>query len=186
MASLNKTNFTLLNHFKLHVDYLFTNFRSTTFYYSTLISYVKQYNYCVVLYFYRKKMKWDIFKESSNETASVSEKQKWRTAYILLTVALCFFFFIVVMATATLSKLTFLLLTFNIFPRNNFTLRHNSTIYYLKGPSHVVEVKWIWALLMVICAPYFFTACSCLWRLIFKKTGELKFVPLLMVSAVWV
>ncbi|XP_041374254.1 uncharacterized protein LOC121387299 [Gigantopelta aegis] len=128
----------------------------------------------------RKKTKWDIFKENSNEAASVSDDQKWRNAYVMLTVTLCCFFFIIVLATATLSKLTFLLMTYNIYPRDNFTFEYNNETYTLKSHDHVIEVKWVWALLMAICAPYLFTACSCLWRLIFKKTGKLKFVPLLM------
>ena len=135
-----------------------------------------------ILFCFRRRKKWDIFKVSTNELSSVSENQKWRTAYVILTVSLCCFFFIVVMATATLSKLTFLLMTFNINPRDSFALAYDNTTYVLKSSDHVIEVMWVWSLLMVICAPYLFTACSSMWRLVFKTTGTLKCIPLLVVS----
>ena len=48
--------------------------------------------------------------------------------------------------------------------------------------SQKVEVRWVWALFIVICAPYFLTFCKSTWRVCFKKTRSIKCSVLSLVS----
>ncbi|XP_076458865.1 chitin synthase chs-2-like [Babylonia areolata] len=41
-----------------------------------------------------------------------------------------------------------------------------------------MNLKWVWALMMVVTSPYIFTAITCLWKLIFKKSEALRCGPL--------
>ena len=50
-------------------------------------------------------------------------------------------------------------------------------------PSQGVEVRWVWALFIVVCTPCAFTFCKCLWRMCFKKTRNPTWRVLLLVSS---
>ncbi|XP_048237709.1 chitin synthase chs-2-like isoform X3 [Haliotis rufescens] len=131
-----------------------------------------------------RKTKWDIFKETSNESVSFSETQKWNLSYKFLRVLLCSAFFLLCLGSATMSKLSFLFLTFYINPTEGFYLNYvrngTTTRVDMKTVAHHMDAKWIWSLILIICAPYFFTALSSVWKVIFKTTRPLKCVPLLV------
>ena len=97
----------------------------------------------------------------------------------------CNFFFISFSATAIVSRLSLLVMTYNVRPAaDNFTISHQSRQYVLKHVTGHVDLKWVWSLIIVVTSPYIFTAISCLWKLIFKKTEPLRCGPLLAVSLV--
>ena len=48
--------------------------------------------------------------------------------------------------------------------------------------SGSLDVTWVWAILLVVWSPYVFTAVSCLFQLLFKKTPALPWIPLVVVS----
>ena len=45
-----------------------------------------------------------------------------------------------------------------------------------------VDVAWVWALLLTIWAPYFFSFMSAMFQLCFKRCPKLEIVPLVVVS----
>ncbi|XP_046543810.1 chitin synthase chs-2-like [Haliotis rubra] len=131
-----------------------------------------------------RKPKWDIFKESSGDSVSFSETQKWNLSYKFLRVLLCCAFFLFCLGSATMSKLTFLFLTFYINPTEKFYLNYvvngTSKRVNMKTDAYHMDAKWIWSLIIIICAPYFFTALSSVWKIFFKKTGKMKVLPLVV------
>ncbi|XP_067686177.1 chitin synthase chs-2-like isoform X2 [Haliotis asinina] len=131
-----------------------------------------------------RKPKWDIFKESSGDSVSFSETQKWNLSYKFLRGFLCCAFFLFCLGSATMSKLTFLFLTFYINPTERFYLKYmvngTSTRVYMKTVEYSMDSKWIWSLIIIICTPYFFTALSSVWKIIFKSTREMKMLPLVV------
>ena len=50
--------------------------------------------------------------------------------------------------------------------------------------SQNVEVRWLWALFIIITTPYIFTFCKSLWRICFKKTRNPTWTVLFIVSLI--
>ncbi|XP_025083465.1 chitin synthase-like [Pomacea canaliculata] len=87
-------------------------------------------------------------------------------------------FFGAVGATAIVSRLSLLVMTFNIRPHDFFVDKSSGDHYKIKEKNQPFSLVWVWALILVMAAPYVFTAVSCLWKIIFKKTQPLRCQPL--------
>ncbi|KAK7493297.1 hypothetical protein BaRGS_00015423, partial [Batillaria attramentaria] len=120
---------------------------------------------------------WDRSNKDKNKVASSSSRNKefwdgWNCWGTFLLCVMCFF---VVLGTATLSKLTLLLMVHNLPPllgRSNFTDNTTSgnTTIIVEGINRQVPVAWVTALLLVICTPHVFSAFSNLYQLCFKRS----------------
>lgn len=156
-------------------------------------------NYNFPFLFARKENHlWDVFRVTSEDNISDSDLAIWRTIFIITKIIIVFLFFVIVLGTAVITKITFLIMTSNIYVPSqtkdvNFTSDGPYKIKELDGKltykqadgEAKIEVTWIWALITVMSAPYFFTICKCLWKLCFNKTRSLKIIPLLVVCRVY-
>lgn len=59
---------------------------------------------------------WDVFGISSEDNMSSSTNECWNACLIIIRITFCSLLFMVVLVTSTVSKMTFLLMTANIFP----------------------------------------------------------------------
>ena len=124
----------------------------------------------------------------SDDNVSGSELACWNVVFVFNRVILCCLLFLIVLVTAVLSKLTFVLMTSQIYPPMgaNYSLKtlHDKLHYRLNKTDYLqkTEVFWIWAVLMAVSAPYLFTFIKCLWRLLFKTTKALTCSILISVS----
>ena len=109
---------------------------------------------------------------------------KWKWLHKLLRFVVCDVIFCLVLGSATISTLSFLLMTYQINTSGtNFTLNaENGSTYVIKDGDRATNVRWIWAIMLVVSAPYLFTFVRNLKKMIFKKQRRVKFVPLLVVS----
>ncbi|KAL8565048.1 hypothetical protein ACOMHN_003424 [Nucella lapillus] len=128
----------------------------------------------------KKPSSWDVFGETEEDIGtSQSDTHTWKIINAAMRLVVAVVFFVLVLASAVVSRLSFLMLTYNIRPRaDNFTVSRHSRQHVLKVVSGQLDLRWVWALMMVITAPYLFTALTCLWRLIFKKSDPLRCGPL--------
>ncbi|CAG5127298.1 unnamed protein product, partial [Candidula unifasciata] len=128
---------------------------------------------------------WDIFRtERDQSTSSTSERNIWKFINAIVKLLFCILLFGLVLGTSVLTKLIFLVMTYRINPMGQATEitlvdSENATIV-LKASSHSIDVSWIWAIMMTIWAPYFFSVVSCLLHLMFKKCPPLSLVPLIV------
>ena len=114
----------------------------------------------------------------------------------IVKVIVSIFLSLVILVMTMISKSTLFLITSNIY--TNVTLectwssetevtscvrvpadRAKSGNFH---PSQGVEVRWLWALYIVVCTPCTFTFFKCLWRMCFKKTRNPTIRVLLLVS----
>ena len=137
--------------------------------------------------YYRKI--WDVYKSGRNDDDSDSDLACWNAVFVFNRVILCCLLFLIVLVTAVLSKLTFVLMTSQIYPPMgaNYSLKtlHDKLHYRLNNTELLqkTEVFWIWAVLMAVSTPYLFTFIKCLWRLLFKRTKAFKCSILIAVSS---
>ncbi|XP_021365805.1 uncharacterized protein LOC110458442 isoform X2 [Mizuhopecten yessoensis] len=129
-----------------------------------------------------KKLFWDVFRTGSDDNVSSSEIDCWNKCTVVARIVVLIIMFIIVLLFAVLSKLTFVMMTSNIFPpadgaKSAAHKTFNGKLTYHSGGS--MNVTWIWAFNMVLSAPYFFTFGKYFWRLCFKKTGKLQCLPFL-------
>ena len=92
-------------------------------------------------------------------------------------------FAVIVCIAALVSKLTLIFMLSNInvpIDKNSTSLKtYNASVIYTYPKT---EVTWIWAILLCMMAPYFFTMVTCLNKLIFKTTNPVKPIILIIVS----
>ena len=122
----------------------------------------------------------------SDDNISADSLSLWNKVFALTRIVVIFFMFAIVLGTGVISKFTFLVMTANIFPPHadyytsmktaNFTLTYNRT--------DKTNVLWVWALILSMSAPYFFTCLRSFWRLCFKKTHPVKLSTVLVVSTI--
>lgn len=95
---------------------------------------------------------------------SSSTNECWNACLIIIRITFCSLLFMVVLVTSTVSKMTFLLMTANIFPSTteNSLKTLNGTLSY---PLNSTDVRWIWSILITITAPYLITIMKYLWVL---------------------
>ncbi|XP_046338374.2 chitin synthase chs-2-like isoform X1 [Haliotis rufescens] len=127
---------------------------------------------------------WDVFriisrdKDTSLDDATVNKLRKG------VKVGVGMFLSLFVLVLTVISKSSLLLITSNIYVNvtlycetyddEHFTFcarappdRMNGTVF---RPSQNVEIRWLWALFIVIVTPYLFTFIKCSWRACFKST----------------
>ncbi|XP_041347263.1 chitin synthase chs-1-like [Gigantopelta aegis] len=121
---------------------------------------------------------WDMFKPNEDEEVSRSaELEVWKTVNTIIKILTCTVFFGIVLCTAVISKLTFLMMTYYINPQNrdfdvtNPGARGSDAVFRIK-PSGATDVKWVWGLMICICTPYIFTFILRLWQLITERKSK--------------
>ncbi|XP_045178584.2 chitin synthase chs-2-like isoform X3 [Mercenaria mercenaria] len=137
--------------------------------------------------------RWDRFEEVSEERILSEDHVFWDKAYWVTKVIFSGLLFVLVLCSAVVSKGVLLVLTWNIFTpaevnatrsglktldghfHYNITGNRNIT---LDDGDTVTDINFIWALFLMVVAPNIFTIIFYTWRLIFRKTGKLKWFPL--------
>ncbi|KAK7493300.1 hypothetical protein BaRGS_00015426, partial [Batillaria attramentaria] len=116
----------------------------------------------------------DQFRAYPDKQASTSETNRFDKSNRAVTFVVCAALFLLVLMTATFSKFTLLHMLYFINPLQLDTILHasNETIV-LKRSTGRLDVSWVWALLLVIVSPYFFTVVSSLYTLCRKACHNL-------------
>ncbi|VDI35520.1 chitin synthase [Mytilus galloprovincialis] len=134
--------------------------------------------------------KWDVFRVTSRDKDSGIDDDYISIFRKIVKVITSIFLSIFIILMTMLSKSTLLLITSNVY--KNVTLdcetsRSKEGIAIVTKCRRVppdlpqrekyqlsqnVEVRWLWALFVVITTPYLFTFCKTLWRICFKKTRQ--------------
>ncbi|KAK3611786.1 hypothetical protein CHS0354_014138 [Potamilus streckersoni] len=113
----------------------------------------------------------------AEEHETVSNDRMLRGVYVTVKVTVCIFIFLFVLTTAVVSKICLVLITSNLFPPKKDASPYwlektaNDSIRY-PYPKDETNVQWIWAMVLIISAPYFFTTLSCGWKLVFKNKSS--------------
>lgn len=138
-------------------------------------TYFNKTTVCIIYLCSNKTPKsWDRFTTRSKDNISSSSIQFWETIFVITKLIVSFLLFFIVFGTAIISKICFFVITSNIFPPNkdhnttlktaNYTLTYNGVMK--------TNVQWVWALIMLIGAPYLFTFCRSFWMLVFQISGR--------------
>nr|KAG5714921.1 hypothetical protein BaRGS_000409 [Batillaria attramentaria] len=136
----------------------------------------------ILLDVFRPDKNWDVFEETAWENLAHADRRFWARVNAVSRVVLCLFLFLLITFASCLSTMVFLVIGYNINSAGqNFTLPGGQV---LKLASDVVNVRWVWAAIMMTTAPYFFTLVSCLFKLCVKRTRDLMIKPLLTALAV--
>ncbi|XP_067686998.1 chitin synthase chs-2-like [Haliotis asinina] len=110
-----------------------------------------------------------------------SSSQDWGLLYTFIRVVVCTLFFCLVLVTATVSKLSLLVMVSNIHvARDVDVVFRNATDHAVSNTELVINVQWIWALLCVTTLPYIFTGLSSLWTVLTMISGELHLPALIL------
>ncbi|KAL8601460.1 hypothetical protein ACOMHN_000402 [Nucella lapillus] len=137
----------------------------------------------------KSENEWDIFRSEAYSSASSSSEDYsfWKTVNLGVKILLCLLFFCLVLGSATLSKLTLLVLVYLINPLQVSTVLNisdgnasSSSSLLVKGANKTLDVTVVWAILLVIWAPHVFTSISSLLQLCFKKSPPLPWGPLIL------
>lgn len=170
-----------------------------------------RYCHCFFYYFrtsnydnYDKKSQvkqWDMFRITPRPDTSIFDDLVINVLKKVIKVIVSIFLTIAIVILTMLSKSTLFLITSNIYtnvtldcmttslPREVTSCRRVLPDEPLKDTfqfSQNVEVRWVWALFVVVCTPYFFTCGKSLWRVCFKKTRHIRFKILALVSTLTV
>ena len=139
---------------------------------------------------------WDVFRVVNKKKSRDMDDTYLNLSKKIAKVLVCIFLTLVILLTTMISKSTLFLITSNIY--TNVTLdctwisetEVGSCVrvpsdHARRGnfhPSQGVEVRWLWALYIVVCTPCVFTFCKCLWRMCFKKTRNPTIRVILLVG----
>ena len=131
-------------------------------------------------------------RNSGDQFTSTSDSS---STYLLLTAAIKIIFaavcFFLVLLSAAASRIILIGMTYFLRPKeSDWIARSFETTSHLSRPIAAVlaradvaiDVKWVWAILIIIITPYFFNFCSAAWTVIFKSTGKLKLGVLVLVG----
>ncbi|XP_046547882.1 uncharacterized protein LOC124257786 [Haliotis rubra] len=124
----------------------------------------------------RPKSNWDVFQIVQRMRGQVRTLRFWNRVHVGVRLTFCIILFLLVLGTATFTKLCFLLIAYNI---NNHKAREASLSDTAQEVT--VTVPWIWSMLILITAPYIFTILRNTFRVIFKKQRKLQIIPFLVV-----
>ncbi|XP_052081155.1 chitin synthase chs-2-like [Mytilus californianus] len=142
--------------------------------------------------------KWDVFRITPRDEDSGIDDDYISIFRKIVKVFTSIFLSIFIILMTMLSKSTLLLITSNVYKNVTLdceTTRSNDGVETVTKCRRVppdlpqkekyqlsqnVEVRWLWALFIVITTPYLFTFCKTLWRICFKKTRQ----PTLAVLAI--
>lgn len=138
---------------------------------------------------------WDVFRVVNKKKSRDMDDIYLNISKKIVKVVVCIFLSLAILLMTMLSKSALFLITSNIY--TNITLectwvsetevqncvrvpadRAKSDHIH---PSQAVQVRWLWALYIVVCTPCVFTFCKCLWRMCFKKTRNPTLRVLLLV-----
>ncbi|RUS70557.1 hypothetical protein EGW08_021686 [Elysia chlorotica] len=135
---------------------------------------------------------WDVFHTSTGDPFSSTSDNS--ATYLLMTASIKIIFAAVclslVLLSATASRLILIATTYFLRPKQSdwiarsFESQSNLSppvAAVLSRADSAVDVKWVWAILIIIVTPYILNSCSAAWRVVFKTTGKLKFGALLAV-----
>ncbi|KAK3589761.1 hypothetical protein CHS0354_021089 [Potamilus streckersoni] len=127
---------------------------------------------------------WDVFRVVPRGKEKAADDEYYNVFRKIVKVFVGIFLTVIVLLTTIFSKSALLLITSNVY--NNVTLQcerlsEKDVTKCVRVPpdqpvtnkyifSQEVVVRWLWALLMVVCTPYLFTFIKCFWRMCFKKT----------------
>ncbi|XP_067661074.1 chitin synthase chs-2-like [Haliotis asinina] len=114
---------------------------------------------------------WDVFKIVPPVKGQVRTLRFWNRVHVGVRITLCIFLFLLVLGSATFSKLCFLLIAANI----------NKGSPSDEGLGVTVKVPWLWSMLILITAPYLFIILRNTFRFIFKKQRKLQIIPFVVV-----
>ncbi|XP_071085236.1 chitin synthase chs-2-like isoform X2 [Haliotis cracherodii] len=152
-----------------------------------------------------KSKPWDIFQEDAKTSLSTSsEYEIWKTINAIVKLFTYFVFIGLILGSSVMSKLCIFYMTYHLPIQDHFELgrnqsRHNNnnnnnnkTDYdgdhgvwvMLKRQDLIVDMKWVWSLILVMWAPYVFTALSCTWKMITKTSPSVQALPLIVASLV--
>ncbi|XP_052234766.1 chitin synthase chs-1-like isoform X1 [Dreissena polymorpha] len=118
---------------------------------------------------------WDRFTQSSSDNISSNDIEFWESVFVVTKIVVCGLLFAVTLFSAVVTKLCLVIITANIFPSTNETSLENrlkSFNGFLTYKNGVTNVQWIWALILMSGAPYFFTCVKALSRLLFQMSGR--------------
>ncbi|XP_076442789.1 chitin synthase chs-2-like [Babylonia areolata] len=125
---------------------------------------------------------WDVFEETPWENLAHADRQFWSRVNKVSRVIIILILFAVVLGGSSLSFFAFLLIVNNMnAASHNFSLPSGQLLH---PAGDFVQVRWVWAAMMVTSAPYFFTLCACLQKLCVKRTRPLAWRPLLIALTV--
>ena len=122
----------------------------------------------------KEKKDWDKFTTTTKDNISSSDVKFWEKVFVVTKIVVAFFLFVFTFGSAVVSKVCLVIVTANIYPREDSSPPINKlkTLDGMLEYTHKqTNVQWIWALIMMAGAPYFFTSIKCLWRLLFQMTG---------------
>lgn len=134
----------------------------------------------LIIYLRSERKPWDVFGISSEDSMSSSTNECWNACLKIIRITFCSLLFMVVLVTSTVSKMTFLLMTANIFPSTTENSL-KTLVGTLSYPLNSTDVRWIWSILITITAPYLFTIMKYLWVLMKQRTKPMQWKTLIVV-----
>ncbi|XP_021365799.1 uncharacterized protein LOC110458439 [Mizuhopecten yessoensis] len=142
---------------------------------------------------------WDVFRIMPRKSSSVFDDLFVNVIKKVVKVITSIFLTLFIMMMTILSKSLLFLITSNIYtnvtldcvttllPREVTSCRRVLPDEPLKDTfqfSQNVEIRWVWALFIVVCTPYIFTCAKSVWRVCFKKTRHTRFRVLALVLVI--
>lgn len=124
---------------------------------------------------------WDVFEENPWENFAHADRDFWSRVHAISRVVFCIFLLLFTIFTSSISVLSVLIIAFNINATSKAFALPSGQV--LRPPGEHVDVRWVWAAILVMTAPYIFTFCKCMMRLSLKRTRSLTWRPLLLVSS---
>ncbi|XP_067668564.1 chitin synthase chs-2-like isoform X1 [Haliotis asinina] len=145
-----------------------------------------------------KAKPWDIFQEDAKTSLSTSsEYEIWKTINAIVKLFTYIVFIGLILGSSVMSKLCIFYMTYHLPIHDHFILgkeqiKDNNTAhngnnrvrFLLKQKDLIVDMKWVWSLILVMWAPYVFTAMSCTWRMITKQNKSVQVLPVIVASLV--
>ncbi|ESO97576.1 hypothetical protein LOTGIDRAFT_208748 [Lottia gigantea] len=122
-----------------------------------------------------KQKKWDLFQTFPEKRNQEAINEYWNKVNVCIKIFLCIIFFLIVLATSLITKLTFIIIAYNInIPSNNLDFEFLKPKLRIKDKTMETDIRWIWSLVLIIIAPYIFNLAKCLHTQCFKKAKKMK------------
>lgn len=144
---------------------------------------------------------WDVFRISSRDRYKGTSRSYVTLLTKMVKVITSIFLTLFILTSTVVSKSTLLLITSNMYTNVTLDCEKADVLGHVKScrrvppdeppkptfiPSQNVEVRWVWAALVVVCMPYIFTMFKCIWRICFKKTRRPAMSVMLIVSMTFI
>ncbi|XP_059164078.1 uncharacterized protein LOC131947013 [Physella acuta] len=131
-----------------------------------------------------RRKTWDVFYANpGDEVKSTSEANSGKTARVVLKLVFLVVCSIAVLTFAVFSRLTLLITTFYLRPKNSSWADDSFTIdargvkrlhIFLTRTHPSTDVRWVWSVVLIIVAPYCFIFCAAAWKVIFNVTNRIS------------